>query len=667
MKTFRLILLAAVAVCLLSLVSCAGGGHTHTLVLYEGEAASCTEDGFAAYEACAACEYTTKRVIPALGHSFPDTYTTNTREHSRTCTVCAAVEAEEHTYDEGVITRVATCVDPAVKTLTCTVCARTRTVTVPGLGEHSYDTAFTVYDTHHENVCGFCDAAVAAPHAWEEVSVTPPADCREMGERLLACVCGKEKREAIAPDASMHTPGEWKTVVAAGVTTAGVEAIYCSLCNKKLEERTVGTLSDASIPTLYITGNYTAATKNTPVTVEVSYSSPNGDEFSCYATINWQGATSSSFPKKNYTMKLYKDAGLAEKKKVNFGWGKESKYCLKANWVDTTQARNIVACRLWADMVATRPASALRDRLLGLKTNAGAIDGFPIMVYMNGSFHGLYTLNVPKDEWMFGMDDVECEAFLGAENWATDFSETLGGFTMDKNGDWKANGGAWELKYFGTEKTTGDPTWVTNSFNNLIRMVRDSDDATFVREIGKYLDVDATIDYLLYMYAIYMRDNSAKNILWATYDGKVWFPSVYDQDGTFGMAWDGIREAPPTQMLPKVKDVSGGYTVDPDISLGSTNLLIPRLLNLFTERVLERYAQLRASVLTEEHILSVFDEFFAEIPSEVYGAEHAKWPDAPGIGVFERDYIERWVPLRLAAMDEAMIEIYNAYITRETT
>jgi hypothetical protein len=147
----------------------------------------------------------------------------------------------------------------------------------------------------------------------------------------------------------------------------------------------------------------------------------------------------------------------------------------------------------------------------------------------------------------------------------------------------------------------------------------------------------------------------------------VWFPSVYDQDGTFGMAWDGIREAPPTQMLPKVKAVSGGYTVDPNTKLGSTNLLIPRLLNLFTERVLERYAALRASVLTEEHILAAFDEFFATVPSGVYGAEHAKWPDAPGIGVFERDYIARWMPLRLAAMDEAMIDIYNAYITRETT
>lgn len=37
--------------------------------------------------------------------------------------------------------------------------------------------------------------------------------------------------------------------------------------------------------------------------------------------------------------------------------------------------------------------------------NYGQIDGFPIEVYENGNFLGLYTLNIPKDKWLFNIDD----------------------------------------------------------------------------------------------------------------------------------------------------------------------------------------------------------------------------------------------------------------------
>ena len=33
--------------------------------------------------------------------------------------------------------------------------------------------------------------------------------------------------------------------------------------------------------------------------------------------------------------------------------------------------------------------------------------------------------------------------------------------------------------------------------------------------------------------------HTSKNVLWATYDGKKWTPSVYDMDGTFGLHWSG--------------------------------------------------------------------------------------------------------------------------------
>lgn len=51
-------------------------------------------------------------------------------------------------------------------------------------------------------------------------------------------------------------------------------------------------------------------------------------------------------------MKFFDNETYMEKKKVRFvdAWGKHSKYVLKANYQDSTQARNIVGARLAADM-----------------------------------------------------------------------------------------------------------------------------------------------------------------------------------------------------------------------------------------------------------------------------------------------------------------------------
>lgn len=42
----------------------------HSLVHHEAKAAACTEAGYAAYDACARCGYTTLAKIDALGHDY---------------------------------------------------------------------------------------------------------------------------------------------------------------------------------------------------------------------------------------------------------------------------------------------------------------------------------------------------------------------------------------------------------------------------------------------------------------------------------------------------------------------------------------------------------------------------------------------------------------------
>lgn len=47
----------------------------HSLVHHDGQAATCTEEGWEEYATCERCDYSSKVTIAALGHKFPTTYT----------------------------------------------------------------------------------------------------------------------------------------------------------------------------------------------------------------------------------------------------------------------------------------------------------------------------------------------------------------------------------------------------------------------------------------------------------------------------------------------------------------------------------------------------------------------------------------------------------------
>ena len=143
------------------------------------------------------------------------------------------------------------------------------------------------------------------------------------------------------------------------------------------------------------------------------------ENISGYCKTKAQGNSSMGFPKKNQTVKLYKDAACTKKMKVNFkDWGEQSKFCFKANWVDLTHARNIVSARLWGDVVESRSNYEEIPELLRTSPNQGAVDGFPVKVYAKGIYQGRYTINIPKDAWMANMDDdLDTHCILCGENY----------------------------------------------------------------------------------------------------------------------------------------------------------------------------------------------------------------------------------------------------------
>ena len=372
------------------------------------------------------------------------------------------------------------------------------------------------------------------------------------------------------------------------------------------------------IPRVYFEGdisNMTEKTDERQIKLKFNSSEIN---FETNAEIKIQGTSSLGYEKKNYNITLYKDDNYEDKEKVDVGqgWGEQSKYCLKANWIDKTHSRNIVSARITAKI----------QNKYGLFTNTpnnGVINGFPIEIYSNNEFLGLYTWNIPKADWLWGLDEDDPNNIaLVGDDWTEEVAFKKEITTFDE--------AKWEVEIGEENQDTID------KFNRVINFVNNSSDEEYVRDFEQYLNKDATLNYIVMVYAMKGSDNLGKNMIMVTYDGKVWYPSLYDLDSTWGTLSDG--------------SLSENYDYIPD---DAKNKLITRTIQCFSNDLAKRWFELREDILTKDNILAEFNNFINSIPQESYQKEEERWGEIPGYGI---DQIEEFLDYRLEYIDNLMIE-----------
>lgn len=343
---------------------------------------------------------------------------------------------------------------------------------------------------------------------------------------------------------------------------------------------------DDDIPRIFLSEGILPTTK-TSTTMKFEYISKN-KRYSGYVDIKCQGTSSMAYAKKNFTIKTFNDKALTTKMKINFkNWGNQNKFCLKANFIDISHARNIVSARLWSDVVKTRENYLELPELLKTSPNSGAIDGFFVKIYANGVYQGRYTMNIPKDGWMANMDkSLNEHCILSGENYQSGlFRKTA-----------LINGTDWSDELHDTV-----PASILNRWNQVINFVMSSSDSEFKANIGQYFDLTSLIDYYIFAYVSCGLDSMGKNQIYMTYDGQKWFASMYDMDSTWGLYWNGQRF------------VSASYRMQDDYESGANgnqkNLLYLRLEQTFVDEIKERYAVLRNGALSETNIINKFEEF----------------------------------------------------------
>lgn len=396
----------------------------------------------------------------------------------------------------------------------------------------------------------------------------------------------------------------------------------------------IGTISKVEpetydIPKVFFNGD--KPTDKTSVHSTIEYISKT-EHFKGYVDIKCQGTSSMAYPKKNYTIKMFSDEAKTTKLKKDFkGWGKQSKFCLKANYIDHSHARNIVSAKLWGQVVKSRSDFDTLPEELKTSPNYGAVDGFPIKVYYNGTYEGVYTWNIPKDGWMNNMDDsLNTHCILCGEEYNSGCFRT-------------ANASLWS-----DELHDVMPANIVTSFNNFQSFVINSSDDEFKTGLLTYADVNSLIDYYIFQYVICGLDSMGKNQLFFTYDGTKWIASSYDMDSTFGLYWNGQSFVSATYRMQA--DYESGKNTSSNYN-GEGNLLYVRLEQLFYEEIKARYTELRAGVLSYANIVNEFERFMDVIGKDLYAEDLTIYTGIPSGNTNNIQQIRNYTRDRLTYVD----------------
>ena len=408
------------------------------------------------------------------------------------------------------------------------------------------------------------------------------------------------------------------------------------IIEKNITEKTIATTASKTIepanddiPMVFITGEI--PTSKDYVRGKIEYKSKT-NSFHAYTYIKLQGNSSLLHPKKNFTVNLYANEERNIKLNKEFkNWGAHNNFVLKADYIDILHARNVVSAKLWSKVVESRSDYNTLPEELRNSPNNGAIDGFPVKVFINGVYNGLYNWTIPKCDWMFGMNSKNLNHFaLCAEtndNGDIAYQYNPCNFNSPWNG---IDGDNWSIEV-GTNSEV-----LTNSVNAVIEAVNTSNFST----LEGSLDIQSAIDYFIFQDIILGTDGLAKNMMLITYDGLKWHLSPYDLDSTFNLDWNGR--------------ILNGYNshigVVPPYN-NSYSQLLTLLQNEYSSEMSVRYNELRNSVLSENSIISAFEEYIDIFGEDLYIQDTILYPNIPSVTTNTLKRIRDFVTNRLSFLD----------------
>jgi spore coat protein H len=311
------------------------------------------------------------------------------------------------------------------------------------------------------------------------------------------------------------------------------------------------------------------------------------------AEAQYRGASSFRYPKKNFTLRFAKTDKFTEPL-LGDGFINRRKISLITTFDDNSYVRARMAFRLWQRM----------------DEGNIAVRAFSAVVYLNGRFHGLYTVadkidgnlmqlhGLPEDGNLFMAinHDANFAPFFYNEPVPQDETRKKPAFTM------------------GYEKKEGLPAegqpGALDDIGALSQFIATADDTTFRTGIAERLALRDYINWLVHSTTIQAWDTLAKNAF-HYHDprpGGRWRVTPWDFNESFGQTWETARF--PGMVAPKdvIFQPTGGF--------GYTNrdFLWRRLWNdpSHASVIRARFAEVLRGTLAQDKVLAWFDAMVAE-------------------------------------------------------
>lgn len=387
----------------------------------------------------------------------------------------------------------------------------------------------------------------------------------------------------------------------------------------------------------------------------INFYDMQGNYFKKYVEIDVHGRTSAAFNKKNYTIDFYNDSNYNDSFTIKFGrWVSLDSYYFQGWYTDAFRGIDIVAYKLYQQMVSTRgyekdkPYKYVYNKdsvSYGTETNTNTSqnlgknalctpDGFPVILYLNGSFWGVYTVMLKKNRVNFLMDKKDYSAIEldldngnivnGIKDWSSfEIRNPKTLICMDGS---KYNGDApKELIDESSESYSGSNKDMKNSaitkraiesladaYNEVAVAISNSKTNEEIKAIIEaHYNVDFMIDYMIFSNLIENLDGWGGNWQWTTWNGIVWNPNPYDLNATFGLDPYGLF----------AKSPSTGFT-SPSVT--------KYIYDYYKEEVKSRYASLRKdNIISTSNIMGLFKSWIERIGSDNYENEFKKWNATP--------------------------------------
>ena len=360
-----------------------------------------------------------------------------------------------------------------------------------------------------------------------------------------------------------------------------------------------------------------------------------------FCTFEVQGASSASYPKKNWTLAFYNDSAYSDEYEFRIGTlVPHSEYVFKANWIDATHCRNIVSNRLWEQFVLSRDGYPKRetefvydesntDVVQRFDTGAlGHVDGFPCVLYINDAFYGIGDFNIGKKRNNYNLNKSSATQVQMQAEQHVDFinfekSTTKWEIRNPKNGT------------FTSVEPTVAPWFASN----------DPTDADFKTNFPTTHNLQNAIDYLIFIEFLYADDCVDKNFQLTTWDGEVFSFMPYDLDTVFNLWWDGSKYTDPS---------------DPSVIHSTNNITQTAVdfwdgfLDAYRTEIVARYNDLKSKgIISVDNIYTLCTNLSKVYGKDLYAQEYAKWPTIPSNTSIHTSIpqILDWVGDRITWMD----------------